>query len=140
VSNVLRTKWSSDEHCHLRRALLVGVVAAAPAAPAANAANRTIQIDGRLFAPAQVSQTQLAAGYAAGTRLVKIGGRLLEPAQVSRWQAGAWGSSTTSGTSADSSSGIGAGGIALIAAAGAMALLTGSALLMRRRLPLSRAT
>jgi hypothetical protein len=40
---------------HFRRALLVGVVAAIAAVPVANAANRTVQIDGKLVSPAQVS-------------------------------------------------------------------------------------
>ena len=125
---------------HIRRALLVGVVAALAAVPVAGAANRTVQIDGKLVAPAQVSEAQVAAGHAGSTRLVQIGGSLVQPSQVSSWQAdsGRW--SGTSGTAADSSSGIGAGGIALVAVAGVMALFAASALLMRRRAPLSRAT
>jgi hypothetical protein len=125
---------------HIRRTLLVGVVAALAAVPVAGAANRTVQIDGRLVEPAQVSEAQLAAGHAASTRLVQIGGRFVEPSQVSQWQSGADRSGDTSRTSADSSSGIGAGGIALVAVVGAMALLAASTLLMRRRIPLSRAT
>ena len=122
---------------HIGRAVLVGAVAALAAVPVAGAANRTVQIDGRLVAPAQVSKAQAAAGHAASTRLVQIGGSLVKPSQVSSWQAG---SSSGTGSSADSSSGIGARGIALIALAGAMALLAASGLLMRRRAPLSRAT
>jgi hypothetical protein len=123
----------------VRRAVLVGAVAAFAAVPVAGAANRTVQIDGRLVAPAQVSEAQVGAGHAAGTRLVQIGGSLVEPSRVSPWQAdsGRW--SDTSGTSADSSSGLGTGGIALVAVAGAMVLVA-STLLMRRRVPLSRAT
>jgi hypothetical protein len=124
----------------IRRTLLVGVVAALAAVPVANAANRTVQIDGRLVAPAQVSEAQVAAGHAASTRLVQIGGSLVQPSQVSPWQASSGRWSAANGTSAGSSSGLGAGGIALIAAAGAMALLAASALLMRHRVPLSRAT
>jgi hypothetical protein len=125
---------------HIRRALLVGVVAALAAVPVANAANRTVQIDGKLVAPAQVSEAQVAAGHAASTRLLQIGGSLVKPSQVSLWQASSGRSSGTSGTSTDSSPGLGAGGIALVAVAGVMALFAASALLMRRRIPLSRAT
>jgi len=124
---------------HFRRALLVGVVAAVAAVPVANAANRTVQIDGKLVSPAQVSEAQVAAGHAASTRLVQVGGSLVKPSQVSPWQAG---SGRWSGTSAstDSSSGIGTGRIALVAVAGVMALFAASILLMRRGIPLSRAT
>jgi len=124
---------------HFRRALLVGVVAAVAAVPVANAANRTVQIDGKLVSPAQVSEAQVAAGHAASTRLVQVGGSLVKPSQVSPWQAG---SGRWSGTSAstDSSSGIGTGRIALVAVAGVMALFAASILLMRRGSPLSRAT
>jgi hypothetical protein len=124
----------------IRRALLVGVVAALASVPVASAANRTVQIDGKLVAPTQVSQAQLAAGHAASTRLVQVGGHLLKPSQVSPWQSsgGLW--SDTSNSSASSSSGLGSGGVALIAVAGALVLLASSAALMRRRVPLSRAT
>jgi hypothetical protein len=124
---------------HIQRALLVGVVAASAAVPVANAANRTVQIDGRLVAPTQVSEAQVAAGHAASARLVQIGGRLVEPSQLSRWQAGAGRSSGVSGTSADPSSGI-VSAITLLAAAAATALLAASAVLMRRRTLVSRAT
>ena len=125
---------------HIRRALLVGVVAAFAAVPVANAANRTVQIDGRLVSPTQVSEAQVAAGHAASTRLVQVGGSLVKPSQVSPWQAGSGRWSGTSGTSADSSSGLGAGQIALVVAAGVMALFAASVLLMRRGIPISRAT
>jgi hypothetical protein len=108
--------------------------------PVAGAANRTVQVDGRLVAPAQVSEAQLSAGHAASSRLVQIGGTLVQPSQVSPWQARSGSSSGPSGTTAESSSGIGTGGIALIALTGAMALLASSALLVRRRAPLTRAT
>jgi hypothetical protein len=124
---------------HFRRALLVGVVAAVAAVPVANAANRTVQIDGKLVSPAQVSEAQVAAGHTASTRLVQVGGSLVKPSQVSPWQASSGRWSGTS-ASADSSSGIGTGRIALVAVAGVMALFAASILLMRRGIPLSRAT
>jgi hypothetical protein len=125
---------------HLHLGLLVGVVAALAAVPVAGAANRTVQIGGTLVAPAQISAAELGAGHAASTRLVQIGGDLVKPSRVSSWQAGSGRSTDTGVTSVSSSSDFGAGRIALVAVAGAMALLAATALLMRRRVPVSRAT
>jgi hypothetical protein len=124
----------------IRVGLLVGAVTAFAAVPVAGAANHSVQIGGTLVAPAQISSTELGAGHAASTRLVQIGGDLVKPSQLSSWQSGSGGSSDNGGTSASSSSSFGSGSIALVALAGAMALLAATGLLMRRRLPLSRAT
>ncbi len=125
---------------HLGLGLLVGVVAALAAVPVAGAANGTVQIGGALVAPAQISAAELGAGHAASTRLVQIGGHLVKPSRVSSWQAVSGRSTDTGVTSASSSSDFGAGRMALVAVAGAMALLAATALLMRRRVPVSRAT
>ena len=120
--------------------LLVGAVTALAAASVAGAANQRVQVAGSFVAPTQISAAELGAGHAASTRLVQIGGNLVTPSRLSSWQAGSGRSSDNGGTSASSSSDFGAGGIALVAVAGAMVLLAATGLLMRRRVPVSRAT
>lgn len=121
-------------------AVLVGVVTALAAVSVAGAANHRVQVAGSFVTPSQISATELGAGHAASTRLVQIGGELVKTSQISSWQSGTGRSSDNSGTSASSSSNLGSGSIALIAVAGGMALLAATALLMRRRVPVSRAT
>jgi hypothetical protein len=117
----------------LAKLILTGVVAAAVAVPIAGAVNGRVQIDGKLVAPTQVSETQLRAGHDPATGLVQVGGALVAPSQVSAWESGA-GSMAGTGTSADSSSGIGTGGIAAVAVLGSLVVLAGaSAVISRHR-------
>jgi hypothetical protein len=115
----------------LAKLILTGVVAAAVAVPVAGAANDRVQIDGKLVAPTQVSETQLRAGHDAATGLVQVGGALVAPTQVSAWESGA---GSTAATGTEDSSGIGTGGIAAIAVLGSLiALAVGSAVILRNR-------
>ena len=119
---------------NLSHLIAAGLAAGAVAAPAAIAgSNDTVQINGQLVAPSQVSRAQLEAGHAASTRLVAIGGALVTPSQVSAWQSRA----DDNGGSATSASGSGydSGSVAITAAAiaGALALVGGSMALFRRR-------
>ena len=110
-----------------------GVAAAAVAVPVGQAAtNDRVQVAGSFVAPADVSKAQLEAGQAASTRMVQIGGALVDPSQVSSYQSRA-GRNAVTGTSTDSSSGIGTGSIAAIAVLGAFAaFFVGSAIVLRR--------
>ena len=117
----------------LSKLILMGVVAAAVAVPVGNAANDRVQIAGKLVAPAQVSEAQLSAEHSPTTRLVAIGGALVPPSQVSEWESRA-GSSATTGTNGDSSSGMSSGAIAGSAVVGLLLVLAGaSALIFRHR-------
>jgi hypothetical protein len=117
----------------LAKLILTGVVAAAVAVPVAGAANDRVQIDGKLVAPTQVSETQLRAGHDPATGLVQVGGALVAPSQLSAWESGA-GSTGATGTTTDPSSGIGTGGIAAIAVLGSLvALAAASAVIFRHR-------
>jgi hypothetical protein len=114
------------------RALLTGVVAAAIAVPVAQASSANlVQIDGQLVPPTQLSEAQVAAGHAASARLVQIGGRLLEPSQLSTWQSRAGEGSPPPSTGGTSSSDLGTGTIAAVAALAGLVLA--SSLLMLRR-------
>jgi hypothetical protein len=118
------------------RVILAGVVAAfLMAAPLAHAAGgNLVQIDGKLVAPSQLSEAQLAAGHDPSTRLVQIGGSFVAPSQVSAWQNADGPPADRWSSAGASSSDFGAGKIALTAVGGSIVLLAGSALLMRRRL------
>jgi hypothetical protein len=111
----------------------VGVVAAAVAVPVGQAAsNDRVQVAGSLVAPGDVSKAQLEAGHAASTRMVQIGGALVAPSQISTYESRSGGTAAT-GTSDDSSSGIGTGSIAALIVLGAFAaVFVGSALVLRR--------
>ena len=115
------------------RTLLTGIVAAAIAVPVAQASSANlVQIDGKLVAPAQLSEAQIAAGHAASARLVQIGGRLLEPSQLSTWQSQAGQISPPASSSDTSAFDPGTGTIAAAAVLGA-SLLASSLLMLRRR-------
>lgn len=118
----------------LSRMLLVAVVAALVAVPLAQAARGDlVQIDGKLVAPAQLSEAQLAAGHDPSTRLIQIGGRLVEPSQASAAQSRFALPARASVTTDSSSSGFGSGAIAAIAALGGLMLLAASTLIVRHR-------
>jgi hypothetical protein len=118
----------------LSRMLLAGVVAALVAVPLSQAAGgNLVQIDGRLVAPAQVSEAQLAAGHDPSTRLVQIGGRLVEPSQASAAQSRGVLPASPSVTTDSSSSEFGTGAIAAIAALGGLMLVGASTLIVRHR-------
>jgi hypothetical protein len=118
------------------RLILAGVVAAfLMAVPLAQAAGgNLVQIDGRLVAPSQLSEAQLAAGQDRSTRLVQIGGSFVEPSQVSAWQKADGPPTDRWSAAGASSSDFGAGKIAVTAVGGSIVLLAASVLLMRRRL------
>jgi hypothetical protein len=92
-----------------------------------------VQIDGRLVAPAQLSEAQLAAGHDPSTRLVQIGGRLVEPSQASAAQSRGVPPASPSVTTDSSSSEFGTGTIAAIAALGGLMLVGASTLIVRHR-------
>jgi len=112
--------------------IVIGVVAAAVAVPIGQAAsNDRVQVAGSLVAPGDVSRAQLQAGHAASTRMAQVGGALLAPSQMSAYESHA-GSNAATGTSDDSSSGIGTGSIAALIVLGAFAaVFVGSALVLR---------
>jgi hypothetical protein len=115
----------------LAKLIATGVVAAAVAVPVAGAANDRVQIDGKLVAPTQVSETQLRAGHDPATGMVQVRGALVAPSQVSAWESGAGG---TAAAGSDDSSGLGTGGIAAIAVLGSLvALAAGSVVILRNR-------
>jgi hypothetical protein len=118
------------------RLILAGVVAAfLMAVPLAQAAGgNLVQIDGKLVAPSQLSEAQLAAGQDPSTRLVQIGGSFVEPSQVSAWQNADGPPADRWSAAGASSSDFGAGKIALTAVGASIVLLAASVLLMRRRL------
>jgi hypothetical protein len=118
----------------LLRVILVGVAAVLVAAPVSQAARgELVQIDGKLVAPAQLSEAQLAAGHNPSTRLVQIGGRLVEPSKMSTWQSRAARSANSTVGADGGSSDFGAGAIAATAAFGSLILLAASALIVRYR-------
>jgi hypothetical protein len=119
----------------LLRVLLLGAAAVLLAAPVSQAATgKLVQIDGKLVAPAQLSEAQLAAGHDPSTRLVQIGGRLIEPSKASAWQSRA-GQSAKSTVRAEggSSSDFGTGAIAASAALGFLLVLAASTVIVRHR-------
>jgi len=120
----------------LTKLIVTGAVAAAVAVPLAQASTADkVQLAGNFVAPAQLSEAQLNAGHDPATRLVQIGGALVAPADVSAYQHGA--GMSGGGTSSDSSSGIGTGGIAALAALGAVWIMVAASMLIfrqRRRL------
>jgi hypothetical protein len=123
----------------LSRVILAGVVAAFVVAPAGYAAqSNLVQIDGKLVAPAQLSEAQLAAGHDPSTRLVQIGGALVKPSQVSAWQSNG-GSGATWASSDSSSSNFGTVAIAAAAALGGLLLIGSSTIVLRRRRGLATA-
>jgi hypothetical protein len=113
--------------------IVIGGVAAAIAVPIGQAAsNDRVQVAGSLVAPGDVSKAQLEAGHAASTRMVQIGGALVAPSQLSAYESRSGGTAAT-GTSDDSSSGIGTGSIAALIVLGAFAaVVVGSAIVLRR--------
>jgi len=118
----------------LSRVVLAGIVAAFVAAPVTHASRgSSVQIDGKLVPPGQLSEAQLAAGHDPSTRLVQIGGSLIEPSQLSAWQTRdafpAGPRVTTEGSSSD----FGTGAITATGLFGALLLLAASALIVRRR-------
>jgi len=123
----------------LSRVILAGVVAAFIVAPAGYAArSNLVQIDGKLVAPAQLSEAQLAAGHDPSTRLVQVGGAFVKPSEVSAWQStggsgGRWVSSD--GSSPD----FGTVSIAAAAALGGLLLIGFSTIVLRRRRGLATA-
>ena len=118
----------------LSRVVLTGIVAAFVAAPVSQAARgNLVQIDGRLVAPTQLSEAQLAAGSAPSSRLVQIGGRLIEPSQVSAWQSHGTLPANSQVTTAGSTSDFGTAAIAATVALGSLSLLAASTLIVRRR-------
>ena len=118
----------------LSRMLLAGVVAALVAVPLSQAARGDlVQIDGRLVAPAQLSEAQLAAGHDQSTRLIQIGGRLVEPSQSSAAQSRGASPASPSVTTESSSSEFGTAAIAAIAALGGLMLVGASTLIVRHR-------
>jgi hypothetical protein len=121
---------------NLMKIILAGVAAAfLMAAPLAHAAGgNLVQIDGKLVAPSQLSEAQLAAGHDPSTRLVQIGGSFVAPSQVSAWQNADGPPADRWSAAGASSSDFGAGRIALTAVGGSIVLLAASVLLMRRRL------
>jgi hypothetical protein len=103
----------------ITRLTVTGVAAAALAAPVAQAgSNDRVQVAGAFVAPGQVSEAQLDASHDPATRLVQIGGAGVVPSQVSAYENSA-GGTPAGAASSGSSSGIGTGGIATIAALGA---------------------
>lgn len=123
----------------LSRVILAGFVAAFIVAPAGYAArSNLVQIDGKLVAPAQLSEAQLAAGHDPSTRLVQVGGAFVKPSQVSAWQStrssgGSWVSND------GSSSDVGTVSIAAAAALGGLLLIGFSTIVLRRRRGLATA-
>jgi hypothetical protein len=119
----------------LSRVLLLGAAAVLLAAPVSQAATgKLVQIDGKLVAPAQLSEAQLAAGHDSSTRLVQIGGRLVEPSQASTWQSqAAQSANSTVRAEGGSSSDFGTGAIAASAGVGFLLLLAASTLIVRHR-------
>jgi len=120
--------------------LLTGAVASVMAVPVSNAATgNLVQIDGKLVAPAQLSETQLAAGQAPSTLLVQIGGKLVEPAQLSTWQSGAGLAVSPPAANDNSSFGLRSALIATAAALSFVVLLAFSTLTLRRKRRLATA-
>jgi len=118
----------------LSRVVLAGIVAAFVAAPVSQAARgNLVQIDGRLVAPTQLSEAQLAAGHASSSRLVQIGGRLIEPSQASAWQSHGALPANSRLMTAGSSSDFGTGAIAATAVFGSLILVAASTLIVHRR-------
>ena len=118
----------------LFRLTLTGAVVGLLALPVAQAARTDlVQIDGKLVAPAQVSETQLAAGRTPSTRLVQIGGDLVEPSRSSSWQSKASGPIGGSSVDDNSSSVETAAAIAAWTAVGTLVLLGSVAFVLRRR-------
>jgi hypothetical protein len=80
----------------VRQLILIGAAAAAIAAPAAGAATGgTVQIDGKLVAPTEVSTVQRSAGEPRSAQLVQIGGRLVPPSELSAVESQLGGASAT---------------------------------------------
>ena len=120
--------------------IVAGLAAAAIAAPAASAgAADSVQINGQLVEPSQVSRAQLEAGHAATSRLVSIGGALVPPSELSAWQSRA--ADNSGGVASMSGSGYDSGAVEITAAAiaGALVLVGGSMALARRRRSLAPA-
>jgi hypothetical protein len=118
----------------LSRLILSGAVLALLAVPIAQAARGDlVQIDGKLVAPAQISETQLAAGHASSTSLMQIGGDLIEPLQSSIWQSRAGGPIEDRTVNDNSSSAVSTATIAAAAALGGLVLLGSSTFVLRRK-------
>jgi len=98
-----------------------------------------VQIDGKLVAPARISETQLAAGHASSTRLMQIGGDLVEPSQSSIWQSRAGGPIEDRTVNDNSSSAVSTAAIAAAAALGGLVLLGYSTFVLRRKRGLATA-
>jgi hypothetical protein len=116
----------------LGKFIVTGAVAAAVAAPLGQAAsNNRVQLAGNFVAPSQLSEAQLDAGHGPATRLVQIGGALVAPTHASTYQQDV-GNTAADGTSTDSSSDLGTGGITAIAVLGAIWMMVAASMLVFR--------
>ena len=124
----------------LSRLILTGALVALLAVPIAQAARGDlVQIDGKLVAPARLSETQVAAGHAPSTHLMQIGGDLVEPSQSSIWQSRAGGPIEDRTVNHDSSFAVSTATIAAGAALGGLVFLASSTFVLRRRRGLATA-